>query len=222
MTVDGLTEAEYQADLQRAIDADVRADEAYERGVVSAGETTDDEEDRPPRSLEEIRTELEPLGQRIRASLADIALIPVAKASPAQRTELVTLRADLDRVRADLSTWLTAIDISFRRAAMETGADEFPLTDGVVKIEQQRGEWVVNVPALRTELKEFLAAGVITEHEFESVFSTVVTEKADNTRLNALGKHRGGEIAEAIGRSRVWKAGDPANAKVRIQRGGPK
>ena len=174
------------------------------------------------RSLEELRLELVPLAQKLRATIADIALIPIARATPAQRTELVALRAEIDRARSDLSTWQDAIDMSFRRAAIESGADEFPLTDGIVKIEQQRGEWVVNVPALRDELREFVRAGVITQPEFDAIFTTVVTEKADNTKLNAIAKHRGGEVADAVDRGRSWKPGDPASAKVRIQRGGPK
>jgi hypothetical protein len=172
------------------------------------------------RSLEEVSAALVPLAETLRATIADIALIPVASATKAQRSELIALRGKLDRARADLSTWVDAIDISFRRAALETGATEFVLDDGVVKIEQQRGEWVVNVPALHAELNELAAHGLLSQEELASIFTTVVIEKADNSRLNYFASKRGTELAEAIGRGRMWKAGDPTAARVRIQRGG--
>lgn len=171
-----------------------------------------------PRSLADVSRELLPLSDQLRATIADIALIPVERATTVQRTELVELRERLYRAMADLSTWVDAIDIGFRRAALATGASEFVLTDGVVKVEAPRGEWVVNVPALHAELKEFVAHGVISQEELDSIFTTVVTEKANGSRLNYFASKRGEELAEAINRSRTWKAGDPAAAKVRIQR----
>lgn len=174
-----------------------------------------------PPSVEDVSRALVPLSGGIRATVADIALIPIDRATPAQRTQLVALRQQLDETRRDLSTWVDAIDISFRRAAIETHASEFALEDGVVTIEQQRGEWVVNVPALRSELKELVAHGTLTQVEYDAIFKTVVTEKADNTVLNRLAEKRGDEIREAITRNRVWKAGDPAAAKVKIQRRTP-
>jgi hypothetical protein len=171
-----------------------------------------------PQSLTDVATTLVPLAQQIRATISDIALIPIARATPAKRTELVNLRDELYRTMRDLSTWIDAIDISFRRAAADTGATEFVLEDGVVKVEPQRGEWVVNVPALRAELAEFVAHGVISKAEFDSIFTTTVVEKANGTRLNYFASKRGEELAEAINRSRMWKDGDPAAARVRFQR----
>ena len=170
------------------------------------------------RSLEELRTELVPLADTIRATISDIALIPIARATPEQRTQLVELRTVLDAARGDLSTWVDAIDISFRRAAIETQANEFVLADGIVTVEPPRGEWVVNVPALRDELKAFAASGVISQEEFDSIFKTEVVTKADGNRLRYFGEHRGTELAEAIARNRVWKQGDPNAAKVKIKR----
>jgi hypothetical protein len=191
--------------------------ERFPVGEPSRRSSETDSED-GNRSLAEVSAELVPLADTLRATIADIALIPVARATPAQRTDLVDLRQRLDRARADLSTWVDAIDISFRRAAIETGAKEFALEDGVVTIEQPRGEWVVNVPALRDEIKAFVAHGVLTQEEFDGIFTNEVKIKADNGRLNSLAAKRGEELAEAIARNRAWKAGDPAGAKVRIQR----
>lgn len=184
--------------------------------VASADETT-----AHPKTLTEVSRELVPLADSIRAAVADIALLPVARATPAQRTQMVDLREMLDAARRDLSTWVTAIDISFRRAALETNASEFALAEGVVQIEQKRGEWVVNVPALRDELKAFVAAGTLSPDEFEAIFKTKVEVVADNTKLNHLAQKRGDELADAISRNRTWKPGDPAAATVRIKRRTP-
>lgn len=174
--------------------------------------------DRDVRALVTIADTLRPATDTIRATVADISLLQVARATPAQRTALVELRALLDRARADLSTWVDAIDISFRRAAVETGAAEIVLADGVVKVEPPRGEWVVNVPALKAELSQLAAHGLLTADELDSIFTTTVSEGANNAKLNYFAKQRGQEVAEAIGRYRVWREGNPANAKVRIQR----
>lgn len=171
-----------------------------------------------PMTLEDVQRTLVPLAATLRATVADIALIPVARATPAQRAQLATLREELDRARRDLSTWVDAIDIGFRIAAVDLGATEILLEDGAVKVEPPRGEWVVNVPMLRQELDELRKHGIISKEEVDSIFKTTVTEKADNTRLNYFAKSRGAEIAEAIERARVWKPGDPAAAKVRYMR----
>lgn len=168
--------------------------------------------------LAEISAALRPAADIISATVSTIALVPINRATPAERSALVDLRNQLDRTRADLSTWVDAIDISFRRAALETGATEIVLADGVVSVEAPRGEWVVNVPALRSELKELVAHGLLSEEEFDSIFETVVTEKANNSRLNYFASKRGQELADAIARYRTWKEGNPANAKVRIKR----
>jgi len=171
-------------------------------------------------STADLATMLVPLANGIRATIANIALLPVARATPEQRTQLVDLRDELYKTMRDLSTWVDAIDISFRRAALEMGATEIVLADGVVKVEAPRGEWVTNVPALHAELKEFVAHGVISQAEMDSIFTTTVEEKANGTRLNYFASKRGEELAEAINRNRMWKAGDPSAAKLRFHRTG--
>jgi hypothetical protein len=186
------------------------------RAAITSGKHELEEDDR--RTLAEVTLELVPLTSSLRSTIRDIALIPVARATPAQRTDLIDLREQLSRAMRDLSTWVDAIDISFRQAAYEVQASEFLLTDGVVKIEPQRGEWVVNVPALQTELKEIMAHGLISQAEYDSIFTTVITEKANGSRLNYFSSKRGGDVAAAIDRHRMWKAGDPNAAKVIVQR----
>lgn len=184
--------------------------------VVSAG--PDDDSEPHPATLEDLSRALIPLVDQLRATVADIALMPFASATPEQRTALVNLRQQLDRPRADLSTWVDAIDISIRQAAVDAQAKEFLLADGRVTIEPPRGEWVVTVPALQRELKELMAHGLISQADIDAIVTTEVTVKANNAVLNQLGKSRGKEVAEAIARSRTWKAGNPTSARLRFER----
>lgn len=169
-------------------------------------------------SLPDLTAALTPISDDLRATISQIALIDVAKATPAQRTQLVNLRDRLDTTRRDLSTWVDAIDISIRQAAITLGADEIPLADGVITVERPRGEWVVNVPRLQEELRELVAAGVVTAEEAADVVTTKVETVADNRKLNYLVKHRGAAVTEAVSRTRVWKEGNPTSAKLRFAR----
>ena len=170
------------------------------------------------RSLQEVGLALIPLAEDLRTTVSEIALLNILEATPAQRTDLVRLRAQLDNARADLSTWVDAIDISFRQAALASHADEIPLADGIVKVEAPRSEWVVNLPHLRTELEALVEKGLVTEAEIDALFTTTVTEKADNAKLNYLERHRGGLVADAIARARTKKEGNPMAARLTFQR----
>lgn len=169
-----------------------------------------------PLPLENAAKALVPLADGIRITLADIALIPVHNATPEQRSQLVGLREELARVQRDVTTWLDAIDLSFRHAAEAMGAKEIPLANGVVKVEPPRGEWVVDVAGLRSELKEAQAHGLISAEEIDSIFKTKVEEKADGTRLNYFARNRGDELAEIIERHRRYVPGNPNAAKLRF------
>ena len=169
-------------------------------------------------TLEELRLALVPVANDLRATVSGITLLDVIRATPAERAELLEVRNQLDSARRDLSTWVDAIDISFRQAARESGADEIPVEGGMVKVEQPRGEWVVTVPTLKEELKKLVALGHVTEAEVDGIVTTVVTEKADNAKLNYLVRHRGAEVKAAIDVSRTWKEGNPMGAKVTFQR----
>ena len=171
-----------------------------------------------PEDLGALAVRLTPMANLLRASVAEIALIPVDRATIEQRTQLADLRALLDAARADLSTWVTAIDIGFRRAAMTTGASEFRLEDGLVRVEVPRGEWVVNVQALQSALRAFVESGELSEEEFNDIFTTTVTPKANGTKLNYFSTKRGEALAATINLYRVWHEGDPNAAKVRFTR----
>lgn len=192
-------------------------------GTSSPAATTSDGSaghDDEPQTLEELSRALIPLVDQLRATVADIALIPFASATPEQRTQLIRLRQQLDRPRQDLSTWVDAIDISIRIAAQDTQAKEFLLADGKVIVEPPRGEWVVNVPGLQGELKELMAHGLISQAEIDDIIVTEVVTKANNAKLNALKAKRGEAVAAAVDRWRVWKAGNPTSAKIRFERPG--
>lgn len=172
-----------------------------------------------PMALEPITRELVPLADAIRNTLAAIALIPIAQATPEERTALVKLREEIERIRRDSQTWVDAIDLSFRHAAVALAAKQIPLADGVVTVEPPRGEWKVDVAPLKAELVELAkAGGQVSLEEIDSMFKTVVETRADGTRLNYFARNRGAEVAEVIERHRRWQEGNPMAAKVRIQR----
>lgn len=173
-----------------------------------------------PATLEELSRALVPIADQLRATVADIALINFAEATPEQRTQLIRLRQQLDRPRADLSTWVDAIDISIRQAARDTQAKEFLLADGKVVVEPPRGEWVVNVPGLQGELKELKAHGLVSQAEIDDIITTELVTKANNAKLNQLKAKRGEEVAAAVDRWRTWKDGNPTSAKIRFERPG--
>lgn len=172
-----------------------------------------------PLALAETTAVLVPLADRIRNTLAGIALIPIDRATAAERTHLVNLRTEIQRIHRDTTTWLDAIDLSFRRAAMNLGAKQIPLTDGFVVVEPPRAEWKVDVAGLEAELKELVkAGGNLSVEELGSIFEVVVTTKANGSRLNYFARNRGDEVAEVIERHRELVPGNPLAAKVQINR----
>lgn len=186
---------------------------------VLAAATGDPEPE--PFVLEDTVRALIPLADSVRATLADIALVPVAQATPEQRSQLIALRSEIARVQRDTTTWLDAIDHAFRHAAQQLEAKEIPTANGVVRIEPPRGEWIVDVQALRRELAEAARnGGPLSAEEVDSIFKTTVEEKADGTKLNYFARNRGVEIAEIIGRHRRFVPGNPLAAKLRFHEKG--
>lgn len=178
-------------------------------------------EDPPaPSELEPVITSMVPLADAIRNTLASIALLPLATATPEERSQVVRLREEIARFVTDGQTWLDAIDLSWRRAAEAMGsAREIPTADGVVKIEPPRSEWRVDAAGLRRELEEFAKnGGPLSKEELTSIFTTVVQEKVDNTRLNYFARNRGEELAAIVARHRQQVPGNPMAAKVRFHR----
>lgn len=177
------------------------------------------EEQPQEHSLRAATRELVPLADRVRLTLSSIALIPLATATPEQRSEIVALRREIERVAQDTQTWLDAIDLSFRYAATELGqAKEILLADGVVKVELPRDEVKVDAAALRAELLEASKHGLISLEEIDTIFKTVVETKADGSRLNYFARNRG-ELGEIIERHRTRTPGNPLGAKLRyVQR----
>ena len=170
-----------------------------------------------PTALAPVVASLVPLGDAIRNTLAAIALIPVAQATPEERTQLIALREEIARVNRDTSTWLDAIDLSFRHAGQAMGANEIPLANGVVRLEVPRGEWRVDEQAMLHELREYAKnGGALSLEEVDTLFTTTVQTKADNAKLNYLVKHRGDEVAAIIDRHRTMVPGNPLAAKVKV------
>lgn len=173
-----------------------------------------------PTPLEPVIAALVPLADSIRTTLASIALLPIAQATPEQRSQIVRARDEIERIRRDATTWIDAIDLSFRHAAQALGARQIPLADGVVSLEAPRVEYKVDVAALRKELREVAAhdAGNISLEEIDSIFETIITEKADNSRLNYFARNRGDEVAEIIERHRKRVEGNPLSARLTFKR----
>lgn len=139
-----------------------------------------------------------PIASELETALRAVVLDDLTSSTPEQRGNLVALRQVLDAVARDASTMRDAIDGAFRGAAARTGAKQITAGDaGVVRVEQ-RGEWKVDVAAMRSALEELAAAGQITSAEIGQVFSTHIEEKADNRKLNYLAENRGEEVQLVI------------------------
>lgn len=166
--------------------------------------------------LEDATRAIIPLADRVRLTLADIHLIPLAKATPQQRTEIVKLRAEINRVARDAATWVDAIDISFRHAAVELGnVREIPLADGIIKVDWPRDDVKVDAGALKKELEELSrAGGPISLEEIADIFTTVVEVRANNTKLNYFERNRGEAVAEVIQRHRTRTPGSAMGSKL--------
>lgn len=169
-------------------------------------------------TLDGITRALVPLADRLRLTLADIEMIALHEATPAQRSQLATLYDEIDRVVRDATTWRDAILYAFRDAAIRLNAKEIPLADGVAQFVPPRDEWRVDVPALAAALRDMVRKGLVSQGEYEQVFTTKVEEQANGTKLNALARNRGDEVKAAIDAHRRLIPGDPLAAKVKFVR----
>lgn len=170
-------------------------------------------EDAEPADTEAMVRAIEPAADSLRNAVAQVRLVDIAAATPAQRGGIVALRQSLHRAIVEASTIVDTIDMAFKTAAAATGAKQITAGDaGVVRIEQ-RGEWKVDVPAMRQALEGLVDAGVITTLELEAAFTTEITQKVDNRKLKYLADNRGEEVRLTIDAHRVYLV-NPQSARL--------
>lgn len=144
--------------------------------------------------------------------------LPVARMSPEERSAMLDLTADLRRVEELCKTKRLVLENLFRAYAAEQGARQIPTADGWLAVEPASGEYKVDIPALRAELVELKAHGLVAQEEIDRALRTVVEERADNAVLNFLARNRGKEVADAIERNRTFVPPDPYRARLTRKR----
>jgi len=158
---------------------------------------------------------LEQLSDTLRDALANVSGYDLARATPAQRREIVDFRAWLLDTMDPIKTWLDRIDHMWRLAGEKTGARQFPVGDGEsVRLEDPPSTYVVQEQQLRTRLLELERDGLVTREEIDEAVTTVISYKSDNRRLNALARNRGDAVAEAIEEFRTKVEAQPGRERV--------
>lgn len=160
---------------------------------------------------------LVPIRDLIRDTVGDIRLRPVNRMGLEARSELAALRRILAEMQTDIGLWVDSIDLSFRRAAITRNAKELKLSDGFVRVEPPKNEWIVtDVEGLREQL---YGRSELSREEVDSIFTEKRTLSADNRRLNYFAANRGSDIAAIIDAHRVQRIGDPLRSSVTYTQG---
>lgn len=155
----------------------------------------------------------EPAGYLVRA-IAALEAYPIATASPAERADVLDLRALLEGVNNVLRMRLGAIDLAFKMAMEELGSREIPVEGwGPVRYTPDEGEWEVHADTLLEDFRGLVKAGILTTEDLDKAFTTTVSVKVDNRVLNGLMK-RGTAVTAAINKNRAKRESRPLAGKL--------
>ncbi len=152
-----------------------------------------------------------------KALLAELDTYPVARATPAERTALVDLYWQLKALATPAFDRARAIEMAWSRGMAELGAKKLPLADGrMVVYEAPAASWQVDAPALKRDLAELRADGLITDADLGRAFTTTIEVKADNRVLNNLADSRGEVVAGVIAAHRTRPEPSPLAGRVKF------
>jgi len=151
--------------------------------------------------------------ETVTRALAALEVPPVSGSTLTVRGQLVDLHEMLSRMETVIRDRRKSIELAFVRAAADTGADEIRTAHGIVKIKKGQASYAVKAQAMRRELEERVATGEVSGSELELACPVVISYTVNHTKLNALARHRGEEIAEIIERNRERIEPDPLTAR---------
>ena len=167
-------------------------------------------------SVAYLAASLKPAAEQFASAIAALEAYPIASASPAERADLLELRAVLDRLDTAVRVRIGAIDLAFKRGMEELTARELPVEGwGPVRYTPDEGEWVTHPDQLLAEFRDLKKFGLITDEDIDRAFTVVTTTKVDNRVLNGLRK-RGDAVVAAIERNRTRREGRPLAGKLQL------
>lgn len=172
----------------------------------------------PQRStLARVTDNLNPLVDALKMALADAPsfALRLETATPAQREEIVKLRAMLEQLIRPLEQRIATLDMHARLACERAGATELALTGKrKIVVDKPPSKYVVKEQDLRRGLLAQVKAGAITQDEADAAITEVVSYKPNHTKLNALAAHRGDVVREIIDSNRTKEKPDMSRARV--------
>jgi hypothetical protein len=171
------------------------------------------------RSLMRVIGHLAPLIESVRAVLTDPTstfALRLESATPAERAQIVHLRALLVALQAPIKLRLDALDAHARRAMDTLHADQLALPGGqAIMLEAGRVTYAVKEHELRAELLALAEAGTLTPEEVNEAVTEQVSYVVNHTRLNYLARHRGAAVEATINGHRTRVEPDATRARVR-------
>lgn len=166
--------------------------------------------DRPPPDI----SALVPLLDAVREAVSGLASYPVKHASLEERADLVQLHDALLAIELPIRARRQSIELAFKRAAAEMGADEIRTATGVVRVTPARAEYEVDEQGLYDALRACVNDGLVTQDELDKALARILVFKPDHRQLNMLARHRGPQVQAAIDSHRSTRPSDPLSGRV--------
>ena len=136
-----------------------------------------------------------------------------------ERQQAVALLNNLAPIAEAIDMHRRRLEMTFRRIAIEEGADRILLGDGrTVTYKLPQGRYETKADAMRAALLALVPRGLVTQDQVDEALPVTVTIGENHTKLNALATHNGDRVRDIIEANRRKVPGNPLAGTIVIPR----